>query len=70
MPNGAGKYDDLCTMVRDEADAKGALVIVIEGSKGNGFSAQLPPENAHAIPSLLRTVADQIEEANKERPVN
>lgn len=70
MPNGAGKYDNLCTKVREEVDAKGALVIIIDGNKGNGFSAQLPPESAQGIPSMLRTVADQIEEANNQRSLN
>jgi hypothetical protein len=70
VPYGEGKYDALCTKAREEAEAKGTLLIVIEGNKGSGFSAQLPTENLLSIPTMLRTVADQIEEANKELPVN
>ena len=40
MPLGKGKYDDLCTKVREDAHAVAALVIVIRGNKGDGFSLQ------------------------------
>jgi len=61
MPVGVGKYDDLCTQVREKAKAVGALVIVFEGSKGMGFSVQAPVEIQVGLPVILREVADQIE---------
>lgn len=64
MPNGPGKYDDICTMARKEANGKGALLIVIEGKEGSGFSAQLPADILQTVPSMLRNVADEIERTN------
>ncbi len=60
--NGPGKYDHCCTLARHAAKAKGAIVIIMEGENGSGFSVQIPPENAHQIPQVLRVVADGIEE--------
>ncbi len=40
MAEGAGKYDDLATEVRDKAEARGVLVAVIHGTKGSVFSVQ------------------------------
>lgn len=37
---GPGKYDQLCTMVREEAGAEGgAIVIIFDGNQGSGFMA-------------------------------
>lgn len=58
---GPGKYDDICTKVREEAQAEGALIVVFSGKYGHGFSAQLALEQTLAIPALLRFLADQIE---------
>ena len=48
MPIGPGKYDDLCTYVREKAHAQMAIVIIVGGDKGEGFSCQstLPIEVA------------------------
>ncbi len=61
MAFGAGKYDEACTVARVMARAEGALLIIIDGDKGEGFSAQIPPRYIERIPQLLRTVADSIE---------
>lgn len=58
---GPGKYDFLCTMVRERARAQGALIIIREGYLGEGFSAQLSLEDTLRMPNILRQVADQIE---------
>jgi hypothetical protein len=58
---GPGKYDHLCTYVRHEAKAAGAIVIVFEGEQGPGFACQLDALNMLTIPSVLRQIADQIE---------
>jgi hypothetical protein len=60
--NGPGKYDDACTAARETTGAAGALLIIFEGEKGHGFSAQLPVEALVQIPTVLREIADQIEE--------
>jgi len=63
MPLGKGKYDDLCTKVREDAHAVAALVIVIRGNKGDGFSLQTGDLRLLAgLPNVLRDVAQQIEE--------
>ncbi len=40
MAYGPGKYDDLATYVREKAEAKGVLILVLDGNRGSGFSAQ------------------------------
>jgi hypothetical protein len=64
MTVGPGKYDDLCTHVREEAQAVGSVVVVIQGKYGSGFSVQIPETRDHqrALVNSLRLVADQIEE--------
>ena len=58
---GPGKYDRLCTLVRDRARARGAVLIVFDGEHGHGFSAQLPADGYDAVVLALRAVADEIE---------
>lgn len=60
MPAGAGKYDDLCTYVRKQALAVGAIVIVVDGKQGSGFSVQGPVELQADLPTILQVVADEI----------
>jgi len=58
---GPGKYDVLCTHVREAAKAEGVAVIVVHGDLGSGFSVQGPPEMGLVLPKMLRTMADEIE---------
>jgi hypothetical protein len=58
---GPGKYDDLATYVREQTDAVGVIVIVIDGNAGSGFSCQASREVTASLPLLLRRVADDIE---------
>src|SRR4029077_12827865 len=67
MTIGAGKYDDLCTLVRkavglvEDGEMSGAvMVIVLGGNRGNGFSMQSDLESLLALPELLENVASQI----------
>lgn len=62
---GSGKYDDLCTMVREMAGAEGAIVIIANGLLGGGFSAQLPTHLLAGLPDALRQMADEIEADRK-----
>ncbi len=70
MADGPGKYDDICTQARVSAQADGAIVIIVGGKKGNGFSAQLSQESLARVPSVLRSVADQIEQSENMPTVN
>jgi hypothetical protein len=64
MALGPGKYDDLCTTVRESAEADAALVIILNGRKGSGFSIQTADLRVLAdLPALLRSTADQIEQS-------
>jgi hypothetical protein len=65
MPIGPGKYDKLCTLVRERAHANGAIVIVLEAPEGPGFSVQAPPELTMLLPAILRTIADEIDASFK-----
>jgi len=60
MPIGPGKYDDLCTQAREGAKATGAVLIIMEGNKGAGFSVQAPPELLMFIPGFLREIAKEM----------
>lgn len=66
MPLGEGKYDVLCSLVRGLAKAEGAILMVLGGRLGSGFSAQLPPEAAARLPGLLREMANEIEKSYEE----
>jgi hypothetical protein len=69
MPIGPGKYNQLCTNVRLIARAEAAIVIIMNGDRGSGFSIQCTAGNlsldqtpvAAWLPSLLRHMADEIE---------
>lgn len=64
---GPGKYDDLCTHAREASDASAVILIVLGGNKGPGFCVQASPEEALALPAILRHIAAEIErEDNRE----
>jgi hypothetical protein len=56
-----GKYDAECTILRESTKARGAIAIVFEGTKGNGFSIQADLLTLLRLPEILRNVADDIE---------
>lgn len=60
MALGPGKYDDLCTLVRERAEALAAIVIVMGGNKGGGFAVQGPLSFNFALPETLEGIAKQI----------
>lgn len=55
-----GKYDNLCTLVREKSKAKGAIVIIFDGTKGHGFSVQAPPIILNDLPEILEDIAKTI----------
>jgi hypothetical protein len=62
MALGPGIYDALCTYVREQSQAEGAIVIVLGGELGSGFSVQITEEAAALnLPKLLREMAAEIE---------
>lgn len=60
MPTGPGKYDDLCTEIRNRTLADGVVLIVLGGVRGPGFSVQLPFELRHRLPDILETMVQSI----------
>lgn len=57
---GPGKYDDLCIYVREKTKARGVVVIVLGGDKGEGFSCQADLAATLALPDMLEELARQI----------
>jgi len=64
MPFGPGKYDDACTAARLATGADACILIIVGGSKGEGFSVQattdVPPR---VLATLLLEVAKQLDAA-------
>jgi hypothetical protein len=60
MASGPGKYGDLCAHVREKAEARAAIVIIIGGNKGNGFSCQTDAETSLDLPEILERMAAQL----------
>lgn len=58
---GPGLYDDVCTAARQSVVARGCLLVIVDGTRGNGFSCQATPEVVAALPGILRSVAEQLE---------
>ncbi len=65
MPLGKGKYDDLCTYVRETTKAHSVIVMVFGGDKGTGFSVQAHDLVVITLPKILRDTAQQIEDSFK-----
>lgn len=65
---GPGKYDATCTAAMLALNAEGVILIVMNGTNGNGFSANYASLKAQAAtPAVLRSVADQMEQDIKEQ---
>ncbi len=62
MTRGPGKYDEAATTARELTGAAGVVLIVLGGSRGNGFSVQVRSEFLlRRLPVMLRDLAEQIE---------
>jgi hypothetical protein len=60
---GPGKYDPVCTVAREATKAEVAIVIIINGDKGSGFSAQGSNDaviTVELIVHLLDTMAAEL----------
>lgn len=60
MARGPGKYDDVCSYVREQAKAETVVLIVLKGNRGSGFSVQTKTSSV-ALSRLLRDVADDLD---------
>lgn len=63
---GPGKYDYECTFVREHTQAEGAVVLVLNGERGTGFSVQAPAHVHFALPDLLEDLARRIRQSMKQ----
>ena len=62
MALGPSKYDEIATVARAAAMARGVILIVFEGEFGSGFSLQTNDLRlAASTPKILRDLADSIE---------
>jgi hypothetical protein len=63
VAEGPGRYDKEAAMVMESAKARGVMVIIYRGDRGNGFSMQsTDPRFIRTIPDILRSMADQIDQ--------
>jgi len=60
MPMGAGKYDNVCTAVREEAKARAVILIVLDGVRGTGMSVQGTGPDLIRLPAILEQCAQEI----------
>lgn len=61
MTAGAGKYDDICTQARVAAHAEVAIVVIINGERGSGFSVQThDPALLERLPDMLDFISVQL----------
>ena len=56
----AGLFDTACTHVRDMPRARCAVVIVIDGELGSGYSVVGPLEAQVLLPDILHKIADSL----------
>jgi len=68
MPIGPGKYDAICTEVRERTKAAGAIVIIVGGDRGLGFSCQADLAVTASLPDILEIVADEIRKSMSRGP--
>lgn len=65
MAFGPGKYDDLCTYVREEVgitetSGGGVILIVVGGNQGHGFSCQADLLTTIKLTEVLEDVLKQL----------
>lgn len=69
MAIGPGKYDDLCTLVREKANAEGAIVIILGGDRGSGFSCQTSMTVLLQLCDVLDDMVKQIRQQQQHGPL-
>lgn len=68
MADGPGKYDAEAVLIREENDADGVCVLVMGGKRGSAFAIEGTWDAIAAMPTILRSAADQIEKDAKRGP--
>jgi hypothetical protein len=66
---GPGKYDDECTAARLKTGARGVLLIITGGDRGDGFSCQADAATLRSLPDILEQVAADIRRTGPFGPV-
>ena len=62
MSAGPGRYDEEATALRVATDARGVVLLVVDGMRGTGFSVQMHSlEDVKRLPGALRDLASQID---------
>lgn len=59
MAYGPGRYDVICTALREELRAEGVVLLIAGSPAGSGFSVQGTPAFMVKLPQLLRDAADE-----------
>jgi hypothetical protein len=62
---GPGKYDEEAVSLKKELNAQALILIVVGGPKGSGLSVKSDEILLAALPQVLRTTADLIEDEVK-----
>lgn len=63
MAGGVGKYDNLCTFLRDASRGEAVALIVLGGVRGHGSSTQLMVDmttDPHGAIALMRELASAL----------
>lgn len=71
---GKGKYGDICEEIVQRLNAKGVVLIIVDGPKGSGMSLSAPvwevagySELIQKLPDLLRSIAESIDGQRKNK---
>jgi hypothetical protein len=56
----SNKYDAECIRVRAATKAKGAIVIIVDGSAGSGYSVKCSLDVVPRLPEILEAVAQEL----------
>lgn len=57
---GPGKYDDLCTEIRERTGSTAVVLLIADGNKGPGFSVQATFEMLLTLPNALDELSNSI----------
>jgi len=62
MTVGPGRYNDIADFARIKTGARGLVLIVLDGQRGQGFEVLVDdPVLLRELPNMLRTVAEAVE---------
>jgi hypothetical protein len=59
---GPGKYDDICTEIRERLGAQGVVLVVLNGTRGHGVSQQVmaKPETVKPLMAALAGMLNEV----------